>query len=161
LACPPDWMMGSWAQLPPSNPNLAPIVTPAGVPSLSQPAATTGIPTLAAIPTPAAIATAVTQRAFNCSCFGPGSGTTWMGQISATGYFAARQSATSACLSYNQRKEPASAFNYARSFAGAALSPTLPGATEPADAAAAQVLPGTLNFSSAAQLQGCSRCTCD
>jgi hypothetical protein len=174
LACPPE-RIGLWAQLPPSNPNLAPIITPAGVPSLSQPAATVGIPTLAVIPTPAARAAAATPRSFNCSCFGPGSGTSWVGQVDATGYFAARQGAISACLSYNQRKEPASAFNYASSYAGAAvaagalsptlhgagLPPTLPGAYEPADAAGAQVLPGTLNFSSAAQLQRCSRCTCD
>jgi hypothetical protein len=157
----PPGLVGLWAQLPPGNPNLAPIVTPAGVPSLSQPAATIGIPTLAVIPTPAAIATAVAQRAFNCSCFGPGSGTRWIGQVGATGYFAARQSAISACLSYNQQKQPPSAFNYANSYAGAALTPGLAGASQPADAAAAQVLPGTLNFSTAEQLQECSRCTCD
>jgi hypothetical protein len=157
----PSERMRLWAQLPPSNPNLAPLVTPVGVPSLSQPAATIGIPTLAVIPTPAAISTAVTQRVFNCSCFGPGSGTHWMGQISASGYFPARQSATSACLSYNEEKQPAPPLNYASSFAGAALSPSLPGASLAADAATAQVRPGTLNFSSAAELQMCSRCTCD
>jgi hypothetical protein len=150
-----------WAQLPPSNPNLAPLATPFGVPSLAQPAATIGIPTLAVIPTPAAIATTTALRAFNCSCFGPGAGTRWAGQVSAAGYFAARQGATSACLSYNQRKQPSSAFNYASSYAGAALSPGLAGSTQPADAAAVQTLPGTLNFSTAAQLQACSRCTCD
>jgi hypothetical protein len=161
LACPPG-RMGLWAQLPPSNPNLAPIVTPSGVPSLAQPAATIGIPTLAVIPTPVATTTAATQRAFNCSCFGSGNGTHWMGQVSATGYFAARQSATSACLSYNELKQPASPFNYATSFSAIAVpTPPLTGANQPANAAAAQVLPGTLNFSSSAQLQECSRCTCD
>jgi hypothetical protein len=151
-----------WAQLPPPNPNLAPAITPSGVPSLSQPAATIGIPTLAVIPTPAAIATTPGPRVFNCSCFGPGSGTRFVGRVSATSYFAARQGATSACLSYNQTKEPASAFNYANSFAGAALAtPGLAGAGLPPDAAAVRTLPGTLNFSSAAQLQVCSRCTCN
>jgi hypothetical protein len=150
-----------WAQLPPSNPNLAPLAPPSSVPSLAQPAATIGIPTLAVIPTPAAVATATGLRAFNCSCFGPGSGTHWMGQISAAGYFAARQSATKTCLAYNQQKQPASAYNYASSFAGDALAPKLAGANLPANAAAVQTLPGTLNFSTAAQLQMCSQCTCD
>jgi hypothetical protein len=150
----------SWAQLPPPNPNLAP-VSPFAIPSLAQPAATTGIPTLAVIPTLTAIATPVALRTFNCSCVGPGSGTTWMGQISAAGYFAARQGATSSCLSYNQRREPPSAFNYTNSYAGIALSPALAGANLPADAASVLSLPGTLNFSTAAQLQECSRCTCD
>jgi len=162
----PSERMRLWAQLPPANPNLAPGAAPSAVPSLSQPAATIGIPTLAVIPTPAAVATTVALRAFNCSCFGPGSGTHWIGQVSAMGYFAARQGATRACLSYNQQKQPASAFNYASSFAGAALTPSLAtpslaGATQPADAAAVQVLPGTLNFSTAAQLQMCSQCTCN
>jgi hypothetical protein len=160
LALPPE-RMRLWAQSPPGNPNLAPLITPSGVPSLSQPAATIGIPTLGVIPTPAPIATAVALRAFNCSCFGPGSGTHWMGQISAAGYFAARQGATSACLSYNELKQPASPYNYASSFAGVALSPQLAGANQPADAAAAQVAPGSLNFSTSAQLQACSRCTCN
>ena len=160
LAFKPE-QMRLWAQLPPSNPNLAPVVTPRGVASLSQPAATLGIPTLAPIPTPAAIASAVTLRAFNCSCFGPGIGTRWIGQIGATGYFAARQGATSACLSYNQRKQPAPPLNYASSFADAAVLPAFPGANQPPDAAAVKTLPGTLNFSTAAQLQACSRCTCN
>jgi hypothetical protein len=175
----PSERMRLWAQLPPGNPNLAPGAAPTALPSLSQPAATIGIPTLAVIPTPAAIATAVLLRAFNCSCFGPGSGTHFMGRISATGYFAARQGATSACLSSNQQKQPVSAFNYANSFAGAALTPRLAGANQPANAAAGAnqpanaaaganqpanagaVLPGTLNFSTAAQLQMCSQCTCN
>jgi hypothetical protein len=160
LTLPPE-RMRSWAQLPPGNPNLAPAIVPTVVPSLAQPAATIGIPTLAVIPTPAAIATAVGLRVFNCSCFGPGSGTHWMGQLSATGYFTARQGATRACLSFNQQKQPPTAFNYANSFAGVALAPRLAGANLPPNAAAVQPLPGTLNFSTAAQLQMCSQCTCN
>lgn len=151
-----------WAQLPPPNPNLAPATTPSGVPSLSQPAATIGIPTLAIIRTPVATATTTGPRVFNCSCFGPGSGTHFVGRVSATGYFAARQGAISACLSFNQTREPASAFNYASSFAGAAIAtPAMAGANLPPDAAAAPTLPGTLNFSSSAQLRMCSQCTCN
>jgi hypothetical protein len=180
----PPAPMRLWAQLPPSNPNFAPVPFPSGVPSLAQPAATTGIPTLAVIPTPVAVATATALRTFNCSCFGPGSGTRWVGQVSATGYFSARQGAISACTSYAELKQPASPYNEPTSYAGLANAPPpLPGAAQPADAAASQLLPGTLNFSlnraassavvssvaaqvqpgtiSSAALQDCSQCACD
>jgi hypothetical protein len=165
-----------WAQLPPRNPNLAPAVTPSAPPQLAQPAATIGIPTLAPIPTPAVATTpSAVARTFNCSCFGPGTGTHWMGLVSASGYFAARQGATSACLGYNQRTQVVSPFTPPTGVGGAALAQgesataqaggrsasLLPGATLPADAAAAPVLPGVLNFSTTAQLQKCSQCACD
>ncbi len=153
-----------WAQLPPSNPNLGPAVTPSAPPQLSQPAATTGIPPLATIPTPSVPTPALAARIFNCSCFGRAAGTHWMGRVSAAGYFAARQGATRACLSYNQSSQVPSPFTPPGGFGTAvsqAANPYLPGATEPADAAAAQGLPGVLNFSSAAQLQMCSQCTCN
>ena len=41
---------------------------------------------------------------FNCSCSGPGQPTHWMGQVTAAGYLSASQSASGACVSYNQRK---------------------------------------------------------
>ncbi|HKV56224.1 MAG TPA: hypothetical protein VJN94_16445 [Candidatus Binataceae bacterium] len=150
-----------WAQLPPPNPNLGPVVPLSAPPQLAQPAATTGIPPLAIIPSPPAATPSPAVRAFNCSCFGHGSGTHWMGTVAAPGYFAARQSATGACLSYNAGKSPASPFNEPDAYAGLAkASPFLPG-TEPPDAAAAHVLPGTLNTSTASQLQMCSQCTCN
>jgi len=159
----PSKRMRLWAQLPPSNPNLGPAVTPSAPPHLSQPAATIGIPPLAAIPTPLAPAPLAAARVFNCTCFGPGSGTHWMGRVSASGYFGARQGATSACLSFNQLKQIHSPFRtpVQSSFAQNGASALLPGGTEPPDAAAAQVLPGMLNFSTAAQLQMCSQCTCN
>jgi hypothetical protein len=180
LILPREWN-GVWAQLPPSNPNLGPATLPSAPPRLSQPAATTGIPPLATIPSPAAPAPSPAARVFNCSCFGRGSGTHWMGSVSASGYFAARQGATSACLSSNELKQPVSPFNQAQSSAGLALSQVLPAGTEPPDAAASQILPGTVNFSTAGggaivssaaarvlpgalnstQLQSCSQCTCD
>jgi hypothetical protein len=154
-----------WAQLPPSNPNLGPAVTPSAPPQLSQPAATIGIPPLATIPTPAAPTPSPAAREFNCSCFGRGSGTHWMGHVSASGYFAARQGATSACLSSNELKQVLPALPPTGQIGGAAVAENagtlLPGTAQPADAAAAQVLPGELNFSSSAQLQMCSQCTCD
>lgn len=151
-----------WAQVSTPNPFLAPASTPSGVPSLSQPAATIGIPTLAVIPTPVPTATTSGPRVFNCSCYGPGSGTNFVGRVSATSYFTARQGATSACLAYNETREPGSSYDFASSFAGAALAtPALAGGGLPPDAAAFTPLPGTLNFSSSAQLQRCSRCTCN
>src|SRR2546421_13031697 len=87
-----------WAQLPPSNPNLGPAVTPSAPPQLSQPAATTGIPPLATIPTPAVPTPAVAARTFNCSCFGAGSGPHWMGRGGAAGHFAARPGGAQALL---------------------------------------------------------------
>jgi hypothetical protein len=152
-----------WAQLPPSNPYLGPAVTPSAPPQLSQPAATTGIPPLATIPTPMAPISSATPRAFNCSCFGPGSGTHWTGRVSATGYFSARQSAIQACLAYNQRTQVASPFIPPGALGSAAIGRaiSLPGASLPANAASAQSLPGVLNFSTAAQLRMCSQCTCD
>jgi hypothetical protein len=155
-----------WAQLPPSNPNLGPAVTPSAPPRLSQPAATIGIPPLATIPTPAAPAPSPAARAFNCTCFGHGSGTHWMGVVSASGYFAARQGATRACLSYNELKEIPSPYFPQTLVSGAAPgvqsgTAILPSGTQPADAAAVQTLPGVLNFSTSTQIQMCSQCTCD
>ncbi|SRR5579875_80239 len=154
-----------WAQLPPSNPNLGPAATPSAPPQLSQPAATIGIPPLATIPTPAVPTPSPTARAFSCSCFGRASGTSWIGSVSASGYFTARQAATRACLSANQLKHVPSPFISPSLVGGAAIAQNgtavLPGATLPADAAAAQVLPGTLSFSTPQELQMCSQCTCN
>jgi hypothetical protein len=164
LILPREWT-GVWAQLPPSNPNLSPATLPSAPPRLSQPAATTGIPPLATIPPPSTPAPSPAARVFNCSCFGRGSGTHWMGRVSAAGYFAARQSAIGACLSYNELKQPVSPFRPPTALLNGPIalgsSAALPGASQPADAAAAQVLPGTLNFSTSEQLLMCSQCTCD
>jgi hypothetical protein len=153
-----------WAQLPPSNPNLGPAVVPSAPPRLSQPAATIGIPPLAPIPTPIAASPTPVARVFHCSCFGRGTGTHFVGNVNAASYFAARQSAISSCLAFNQLKEPVSPFIPPRASLGLPVTSTtagLPGASLPADAAAVQTLPGTLNFSTAEQLQMCSQCTCD
>jgi hypothetical protein len=172
----PEKRTAVWAQLPPGNPYLAPTTPPSGPPQLAQPVATTGIPPLAIIPSPPAPSPSATPRAFNCSCFGPGSGTHWMGTVTSSSYFAARQSASTACVSYNQLKQPqppnepeayatalvAPPLPGAVSPAGAALvPPALPGATLPTDAAASPELSGVLNFSTAAQQQMCSQCACD
>jgi hypothetical protein len=118
-------------------------------------------PVLAPVPTPPQATPTPSVRAFNCSCFGRGTGTHWMGQVTASGSFGARQSAVGACLSYNLRREPQSPFQTTRA-SGATTVPVLPGAAAPGSATqVGQILPGTLNFSSSEQLQMCSSCVCD
>jgi hypothetical protein len=150
-----------WAQLPPGNPFLAPTTPPSGPPQLAQPVATTGIPALAIIPSPPAASPSATPRVFNCSCFGGGGGTHWMGTVTSASYFNARLSASNACVAYNERKNPLSPFNEPESSAGAALVPTLPTGSFVANAAASPGPLGTLNFSTAAQQARCSQCACD
>jgi hypothetical protein len=83
--------------------------------------------------------------------------------VSASGYFGARQAATGACLSYNQRKQvtpPVIPTHQASSFAPAV---TLPQGFENPNAGAAlgSTLPGTLSLTTAAQLKACAQCACD
>jgi hypothetical protein len=84
-----------------------------------------------------------------------------MGQISASGYFAARQGATGACLTFNERREPAPpALTVPH---GTAFAPplTLPQGFENPNAGASPGLPGALNFSTSGQLAACGQCVCD
>jgi hypothetical protein len=156
--------------LPPPPPTLAPIAPPANA-----------IPSLAVVPTPAAAATPPSvARVFNCSCFGPASPTHWMGTVSAPSYFNARQAAASACLAYNDTKQPQPPLVTA---AGQAPIGTVGGVTSvPVNSvsqlsavtglianqaavasalSAGQTLPTTVTSFTAQQLQACSRCACD
>jgi hypothetical protein len=144
-----------WAQLPPPNPLTAPRAVPSAPSQLPPPVPAEGLPSLAVVASPASPSPTPSVRAFNCSCFGPSTGTNWMGQVSASGFFAARQSATGACLSYMQR------------------SPSPPGI--PLPTTETQALPilskgfeqgdlagiPNLNLLSAEQLNACAQCTCD
>ena len=157
---------GVWAQLPTPNPYVRPRALPSAPSQLPAPVSTLVAPPLAPVPAPPTPAPPVTARVFNCSCFGPGSSTHWMGQVQAPSYFGARQSALGACLSFNERREPQPALiqqQRANTQAGASAAlPLPPGFTSPGAAAVAnQTLPGGLNFSTAAQLQACQTCTCD
>ncbi len=147
------------AQLPAPNPLVAPLSTPSGPALLPAPGAALAAPSLAAVPTLPAASPTPGPRAFNCSCFGSGEGTRWMGQVSAPGYFAARQTATGACLSYNQQKEPAPAIVTAAQGATSVVPPSF--ANPDAAASVSAALPGGLTVSSAAQQQACARCVCD
>lgn len=152
------------AQLPPPNPLVVPSALPSPPQQLLSPVLPEGVPTLVAIPSPQeTYAAPTTSRTFNCSCFGPGSNTHWMGEVSATGYFAARQGAVSACLSYNTNKQPAPPSVPIQAPSSNLTGPSMPGVSIPADQAAnvGQTLPGTINFSTAEQERECSQCTCD
>lgn len=153
-----------WAQLPTPNPLVGPRPLPSAPAQLPAPVSTLVAPPLAPVPAPPTPAPPVTARVFNCSCFGPGSSTHWMGRVQAPNYFGARQSALGACLSFNERREPQPALIRQRTnnLVGSSALPLPPGFTSP-DAArtASQTLPGGLNFSTAAQLQACQTCTCD
>jgi hypothetical protein len=157
---------GVWAQLPTPNPYVRPRALPSAPAQLPAPVSTLVAPPLAPVPAPPTPAPPVTARVFNCSCFGPGSGTHFMGRVQAPSYFGARQAALSACLSFNERREPQPASIRQRASSGQVGSSSAlalpPGFTSPdAAAAASQTLPGGLNFSTAAQLQACQTCTCD
>lgn len=151
-----------WAQSA-TNPLIAPVPPPAAPAQLPAPVTTAIAPILEPVPALPTASPTPSVRAFNCSCFGRGTGTHWMGAVTAPGYFAARQSAVGACLSYNERRERQSPFLGTSAASGAITSvPVLPGAALPASAAElGQQLPGTLNFSTAEQLQMCSNCVCN
>jgi hypothetical protein len=157
---------GVWAQLPAPNPYVRPRALPSAPAQLPAPVSTLVAPPLAPVPSPPPPTPRVTARVFNCSCFGPGSGTHWMGLVQTSSYFGARQAALSACLSFNERREPQPASirqQASSSQVGSSSALALPpGFTSPdAAATASQTLPGRLNFSTAAQLQACQTCTCD
>jgi hypothetical protein len=148
------------AQLPAPNPLVAPLPAPSGPGQLTVPGQALAAPSLLALPTPTATMTASTRRVFNCSCFGAAKPTSWMGQIIAPSFFAARQAATGTCLSFNERREPPAPV-VASSPPPAAV--TMPQGFENPNSAGSpgSTLPGQLMTSSAAELAECSQCACD
>src|SRR5690242_3682970 len=91
----------AFAQLPTPNSFMVP------PPPLRPIVPLQGVPSLAIVPTPAANQTPISAaRIFNCSCFGPSSPTSFMGRVTAPSYFGAQQAAVSACLAYNENKQP-------------------------------------------------------
>jgi hypothetical protein len=99
----------SGASAPPVTP-----LTSLALPAASPAAATTAAPgapaalaTAAALPVLqpapiviAAVPTAVPQSIYRCSCFGVGIGVQWIGQVQATSYVGASQSAQGQCSSF-------------------------------------------------------------
>jgi hypothetical protein len=153
-----------WAQTA-ANPLIAPVPPPAAPSQLPAPITTAIAPILQPVPTLPIASPTPSLRAFNCSCFGRATATNWMGQVSAQGYFAARQAAVGACLSYNERRAPQPPVMTSRgstTAAGANSVPILPGAAIGGGASqVGQSLPGTLDLSTAQQLQRCSNCVCN
>ncbi|HLW71818.1 MAG TPA: hypothetical protein VKS22_14480 [Candidatus Binataceae bacterium] len=151
------------AQLPPPNPSVAPLPPPVGPAQLPAPGQALAAPSLIALPTPTAAVPTPGPQVFNCSCSGAAVQTSWMGQVSASGFFAARQAATGACLAYNERRPhppPLLATHQASAFGSVATLPQ--GFENPSAATAAgTTLPGTLTTSSVGQLAACSNCACN
>jgi hypothetical protein len=164
----------AWAQAS-LNAFLQPRQTPFSAPTLPAPVQPQGLPSLMVAATPATPTPTPSAHVFNCSCYGPGTGTHWMGQLQASSFFSARQAATSACLTYNLDKAPESPF-IPTGVLGLPQAPAMLGGagaasrassrmvgSQPLDAAASASLPVSpyINFSTAAQLQMCSVCTCN
>ena len=112
----------------------------------------------AATPTPA-------PRSFYCSCFGPASSPRWMGQVQASGYFQARQTAVNQCLAFNFNRRPGTAFIPPARFnffptpspplAASEAEPGLPALQAPGLSGFA-----LLNSPRSIMLQLCSTCAC-
>lgn len=130
-------------------------------------------------------------RSFNCTCSGPGTPTHWMGQVRGSSYSSAQQTASGACVAYNQGKPPpygsAGGIGAGNSFGplpgaaqnvgaanffpfpGVAQSSGasnslggLPGTTQgPGQANSFGAPPSVLSFSSAQQQRLCSQCVCN
>ncbi len=160
-----------WSQLPPPNPLVVPQPPPSPPAQLPAPVSTAVAPPVMAIPSQPAAYSTPGPRVFNCSCFGPGVGIRWMGQVTAPSYFDATQSAGGACVAYMQAKAPprygaaggiGAANNYGPlpgTGAGAANGRvTVPDAAQPPGAANNYpALSSGLTFNSAM----CAQCTCD
>jgi hypothetical protein len=151
------------AQLPAPNPLVAPVPAPSAPSPLAPPVPPQGLPSLAVVASPPASSPTPAPRVFNCSCYGPATPTSFVGQVIALSFFTARQAATSACLTYNERKEvapPVMPLRQGTQFAPAVTGPQ--GFENPNLANAVPgTLPGTLNFTTTALLNACSQCTCD
>jgi NCAIR mutase (PurE)-related protein len=87
-----------------------------------------------------------------------------MGQVSAAGYFAAKQTATTACLTYNQQKEPA----LAAVAPADGVVPLVPQGfaspdvvAVPSSVATTATLPGAASITTTAQQTACERCVCN
>lgn len=152
---------------------LSPVV-PAPIPSAAVPGAPGAVGTASALPqlapAPAIVRAfaAPTPGVFRCSCFGLGSGTRWIGEVTAPTFTQASQSAQAQCTSLLFKENPPSAFippgnsGFSTGNGFPAVNPNLPpgnvvrqtGTTVFTERSAASS--GTLSAS-----VYCSRCACD
>jgi hypothetical protein len=181
----------AFAQLPATNPLVVPALPPSPPAQLPAPVSTAIAPIPIAVPSLPAAYSTPGARMFNCSCWGPGQPTHWMGTVTAASYLSARQSASGACVSYNQGKPPS--FGAAGGIGAGNGFGTLPGAQQPVNASGFFGAPGVaassgsssslgslpgvaqgigvansfgapnagLSYSSAQQSRLCSNCVCD
>jgi hypothetical protein len=149
-----------FAQLPAQNPLLAPQAAPSAPPQLAAPVTVEAAPSLAALPTPGTPLPTPSVQTFNCSCFGPSTGTAWMGSITTTSYFKAEQAAVGECTSYNERSPAQPAIPSVSTETQGAI-PSLPGNAASVNAAGdqAQSLPG-VSISNQNAVIACERCAC-
>ena len=171
-----------WTQLATPNPLVVPPLPPSPPSQLPAPVSTAIAPSpLSEASLPAAYSTPG-ARMFDCSCYGPGASNHWMGQVTASGYSNASQTASGACLAYNQGKPPP--YGTAGGIGAANSYGSLPGAAQNAGAANYFGFPGVtqnsatttqgagaansfgspatgLSFSSVQQQRLCSMCVCD
>ena len=179
------------AQSPSPNPLVVPPLPPSPPAQLPAPVSTAVAPSPLAIPSPPAAYATPGPRSFNCTCSGPGTPTHWMGQVTGSSYSSAQQTASGACVAYNQGKPPpygsAGGIGAGNSFGplpgaaqnvGAANFFPFPGVAQSSGASnSLGGLPGTtqgagqansfgappavLSFSSAQQQRLCSQCVCN
>lgn len=115
------------AQLPATNPLVVPALPPSPPAQLPAPVTTAIAPPPLAIPSLPAAYSTPGARVFNCSCYGPGRSTAWIGQVTNSSYYGATQAASGACNSYVAQKSQRFPFS---GIAGAANNyPPLPGYT--------------------------------
>ncbi len=150
-----------WAQVAATNPLIAPVPAPSAPAQLPAPVSTAIAPVLIPVPGLPTPSPTPVQRAFNCSCFGRGTGTQWMGRVTALSYFNARQQAIGACLAYNVNREPAAPLISSGVPGGLNVPPLAGTAVTGLAAEQGLILPGTINYYSAGQFEVCSDCTCD
>jgi hypothetical protein len=149
-----------WAQLPAPNPLLAPVPPPSAPPTLAAPVTVEAAPVLVPVATPATPSPTPSVQSFNCSCFGPGNGTAWMGIVTSTSYFNAEQTAEGSCVAYNDRS-PAPPVIPSAATAAESSIPSLPGNAEPANAAGSLgQSPSSLSIGSQTATIACERCAC-
>src|SRR5271156_5117998 len=169
----------TWAQLPAPNPLVVPPLPPGPPAQLPAPVSTAIAPIPIPVPSLPAAASTPGARLFNCSCWGPGQPTHWLGQVTAASYLSASQSASGACTSYTQGKVPST--GTAGGIGAARFFGSLPAAQENAGAANGVGFPGQAQNSTAsssgadaarsfgapatgvglAGAQVCSNCVCD
>jgi len=158
---------GVWAQLgappaplpaPPAPPGAAPAAGGAAIPGAAALAPAPGSTTLIsrATPTPA-------TRIYNCSCFNTGTRVRWIGQVTATSFYTARQSAVNSCVGYTFNRQPSSAYLPPPQFGffPTPVPPVSASQTEPSapNLKAPGVSGTTLQNSSA--VSNCGLCACD